>query len=80
MTNITKHDSEQEREGNDSEETWIDFLVGSNTVTIHDRLEAFGELIRAMEGWRLLGRLQFMQNWRNISSRLLLKVGSAASP
>lgn len=57
VTNVTEHDREQEGEGDDSKETGVDLLVGGNTVTVHDGLEAICKLVRAVEcGW-LLARL-----------------------
>jgi hypothetical protein len=54
VTRITKHDSEQEGESNESEKTRIDLTVSSNAIGIDDTLETFCELVSAMEGWRLL--------------------------
>lgn len=60
MPNITEHDGEQEREGDHSEETGVDFLIGGDTVAVHDGLETFGKLIRPVVRGRRLVRAQLM--------------------
>lgn len=60
MPKVAKHDSEEEGERDDGEETRIDLLVSGDTVTVHDRLERLRELVRALEGRRLLGGLQLV--------------------
>lgn len=54
MSNIAKHDSEQEREGDNSKESRVDLLVRRDTVTVHDSLESFRKLVRAQESGRRL--------------------------
>lgn len=39
MTNITEHDTEQERECHNCEQTWVDFFITRHTVGIDDQLE-----------------------------------------
>lgn len=56
MSDITKHDSKEEREGDDSEETRVDLLVRTNTVRVDDGLESRRELVGAMEGGRVFVR------------------------
>lgn len=72
MSDISKHDGEEERECDHSKKTRIDFLVCSGTICIHDRLKAFGELVRANEGRRRLIGSKFMENRRNSGTRFLL--------
>lgn len=52
MTNITEHDAEQEGECNDCKNTWVNFLVGRNTVSVDDFLENPCDLIEPKETWR----------------------------
>ena len=73
VTNVTKHDSEQEGESDDGEETRIDFLVSRDTIAVHDRLERLRELVRALKCRRLLAGSQLVQNGRYIRPRLLLR-------
>ena len=73
MTNITEHDSEQEREGDDSEQTRIDFLVRRDTVGIHDGLETLRELVRADERRRRAVGTELVQDGRDIGTRFLLQ-------
>lgn len=72
MSNITKHDGEQEREGDDSEQTRVDLLIRSNPIRVHYGLEAFGELVGAMECRRCLVGVQLVKDRRDTRSRLLL--------
>lgn len=74
MPNITKHHGEQERERNDGKQTGVDFLVGCNTVSVHDGLEAFGELVGTRESWWRFVRAQLLYNWNNTRSGLLLSL------
>ena len=73
MTNITEHDSEQEREGDDSEQTRIDFLIRRDTVGIHDGLEALGELVRTMERGGRAIRAQLVKDRWNVGAGFLLR-------
>ena len=59
MSNVTKHDPKQE---DDSKEAWVDLLVHSDTVQVHDCLEALCELIHLMEHWQCLDHVQLMQD------------------
>lgn len=72
MTNVTEHDSEQEWERDDSEKTRVHLLVRRDTITVHDRLEAFRELVRAVERRRRLIRAELMQDGRDVRTRLFL--------
>lgn len=72
MTNITEHDSEEERERDHGKQPWVDFLVGCNSIAVHDGLEALRELIRSDErGWRLVGA-KLLQYGYDVRSRLFL--------
>lgn len=72
VTNISEHDREQERECNDGKETWINLLIRSNTIAVHDGLEAFGELVRALECGRGFASVELVQNRRDTRAGLLL--------
>lgn len=72
VANISEHDREQEREGDDGKETRVDLLVRSDTVAVHDSLETFGELVRPLECGRSLASAKFMQNGRDTRAGLLL--------
>lgn len=75
MTNITEHNGEKEREGNDGKQSGVDFLIGGNAICIHDFLERYRELVSAMERWRSFRSRDLVQNWRHRSpSRFLQKV------
>ena len=73
MSNITEHYGEQERERRNRKQARVNFLVGRDTITIHDSLEPFGKLVRAMESRGRLARLEFMQDRGDTRARLLLK-------
>jgi hypothetical protein len=72
MSNITKHDREQEREGDDREQPRVDLLVLCDTVTVHDGLVPFRELVGSVKSRRRLMRGQLMQDGRNARARTLL--------
>lgn len=56
MHDISKHNSEEEWEHDDCENSGIDFLISRNSVGIHDLLEDIGEFIQLkVSGGRLLG-------------------------
>jgi len=46
MSNITKHDTEQEWESNNSKDCWVYFLIHWDTIGVNDLLESISELIR----------------------------------
>lgn len=72
MTNVTEHDSEEERERDDRKQPRIDFLVGCDPIAVHDGLEALRELIGSDEcGWRLVGA-KLLQYGHDVRSRLFL--------
>ena len=73
MSEITEHDSEQERERDGGVERWIDLLVGRDAVRIDHCLEALSELIRAVVRRRLLVCAQLVQDWRDVCPRVLLQ-------
>jgi hypothetical protein len=52
VSHITKHDSEKERESNTSKNSWVDFLVHGDTISVHNFLESPCELIGLdVGGW-----------------------------
>lgn len=62
MTNVTEHDSEEEGERNNRKQSRVDLLIFGDTITIHNGLEGFSELVRSHErGWSLV-RPEFMEN------------------
>lgn len=72
VANVSEHDRKQERESDNGEETWVDLLVRSNTVTVHDGLEALGKLISTLEGWRGLASAKLVKNGRDTGAGFLL--------
>jgi hypothetical protein len=46
MTNISKHNTEEEGESNAGKHTWVDFFVGWHTIGVHNFLEYGSELIK----------------------------------
>lgn len=65
VANVTKHDSKEEREGDDGEETGVDFLVRGDAVRINDGLEAGCELVDAVKGGRVFGIAELVQDGRD---------------
>jgi len=53
MTNVSKHYTKQEREGNDGVRSWIDLSIPSHTIGIDNALESLSERI----GFEIRGRL-----------------------
>jgi hypothetical protein len=74
MSNVAKHDGEQERERDDGEQAGVDFLVRADTVRIDDVLEAFRELVGPVESRRRLGRAELVQQRRNGCAGVFLYV------
>ena len=72
VADVAEHDGEQERERDDSEQSRVDLLVRADAVRVDDRLEALGELVRAVERRRVLGRAQLVQDARHARSGVLL--------
>jgi hypothetical protein len=73
MTNVTKHDSEEEGESDDCKESRIDFLVGSDTVRVDDSLESRGELVGRVECRWVFECATFMEDSGDICSCLVLE-------
>lgn len=65
MSNVAKHDGEQERERDDGEQAGVDLLVRTDTVRVDDVLETFGELVGPVKGRGRLGRAELVQQRRN---------------
>ena len=59
MTNITKHDSIQEGEGDYSEYCWIGLLVCRDSIGVDNFLEHFGELVDFKVTWRLYSMIRY---------------------
>jgi hypothetical protein len=74
VTQITKHDGEQEGEGDHGKEPRIDFLICCDSIGIDDGLVSFRELVCAMERWRFLACPNFLKNRGNAGARSLLRV------
>ena len=56
VAHVAKHDGEEEGEGDDRVQARVRLLVRRDAVCVHDRLEALGELVRALvRRRRLLG-------------------------
>jgi hypothetical protein len=79
VAQITKHDGKQEWESDDGVKRWVDLLVRRYAISVDHRLEALGEPICAVEGWRLLVRAQFVQDWRDVCPRDFLRRASDAN-
>lgn len=56
VSNVSKHDSEEEGEGDDRKESRIDLLIRRNTVRVDDGLESGGKLVRRVESRWILER------------------------
>jgi len=65
MTDITKHDCEQEGECNDGEQSRVDFLVRTDSVSVDDVLESFGKLVGAVESRRSRMSTELVQDGRD---------------
>lgn len=69
MTDITKHDGKQEREGDDGEKTRVDFTITCNAISINNILESFSELVGTMIRWWCLFGDQFCEDGRQVGTR-----------
>ena len=73
VTDVAEHDCEQEGERNDSKQARVDLLVRRYTVGVHDGLETFSKLVRAVERrWGAI-RAQPVQDGRDVGAGLLLR-------
>ena len=59
MTNITEHNSKEEREDGDGIQSRIHFLISGNTISVHNLLEWGCELIDLEICWRFCFWLSF---------------------
>lgn len=66
MTDVTKHDCEEEWECDDRKESRIDFLILRDTITVHDGLESLSKLVSPMERGGRLVCPKLMEDGRNI--------------
>ena len=75
MTGIAEHDGEDERERGDGEQSRIDLAVVGDTVSVDQRLEAFGELVGAVERRpHLLGLHRRQDRLEGADFRILLVI------
>lgn len=79
MSNVTKHDSEKERERDDRKQSRVDLLVRSNTVRIDDGLHSLGHLVRTMERGGVLVRTKLVQDRRDGRAGGFLRSSAACS-
>jgi hypothetical protein len=68
VTNITKHDGEQEWEGDNGEETRVDLTVTCHSVGVHNVLESSRKLVRLVVSRWLPVCAQFVQDGRRCGS------------
>jgi glucose-6-phosphate isomerase len=54
VTGITEHDSEQEGECDNREDSWVDFPVAGDTVSIDNSLETAEKFVCSVVSWWLL--------------------------
>ena len=64
MTEVTEHDGEQEREGDNCVKARIDFLILGSTIGVDDSLETFRKLVGLVVSWRRLIRLDLIDDGR----------------
>lgn len=65
VSEVSKHDGKQEREGDDGEQSRVDLLVGGDTVRVDNGLERLGEHGRSVERRRRLVRSKLRQDRRD---------------
>lgn len=65
VSEVTKHDSEEEREGNNGRQGRVDLLVCCGTISIDDGLESLGELVCLQVRWRRLVRANLVDDGWN---------------
>jgi hypothetical protein len=65
VTDIAEHDGKQEGESDDGEQSRVDLLVRTDTVSVDNVLETFGELVRAVESRRSSRSAKLVQDGRN---------------
>ena len=71
MSKITKHDGEEEGEGDDGVGRGIHLAVGGHAVSVYKRLETLGELVRAVVRRRVLEGLHAVKNRRHRATAAL---------
>lgn len=74
VSEITEHDSEQEREGDDGRKTRVDFGVLGSAVGVNDGLEAKGELVGLVVGGRGLGCLDLVDDGRDTEASVIVHI------
>jgi hypothetical protein len=65
VTEITKHDSEEEGEGDDGRQTRVDFGVLGSTVSVDDGLETQSKSVGLVVSWGSLGSLDGVDDGGN---------------
>jgi hypothetical protein len=60
VPNVAEHDSKQEWERHNCEQAWVNLLIGSNAIVVHDSLKSFCKLVGPMISRRRFMRAQFM--------------------
>lgn len=74
MTNVTEHNGEEERERDDGKQSRVDLLVAADSVRVDDGLEAFGELVGAVESGRGLRGAELVKESGNRSAGIFLQM------
>lgn len=54
MSDVSKHNSKEKWEGDDSEKGWIGLLVACYTVCLYDFLSGLGEVVAGVVGGKFL--------------------------
>ena len=75
MTYITKHDTEQEWEGHNSEHSWVYFLVVRDTISVDNLLEHHCDFVNS----KMCGRfysviLNLLKSWDSVRIILNFKL------
>lgn len=73
VTDITEHNTEEEREGNESKHSRVDLAVMCHTVRVDNFLVCVSELVGLEVSWGCLVRGDNTENGRNQGVRALLK-------
>jgi hypothetical protein len=50
--NISEHDSEEVREHDDCEKTWVHFSISGDSISVNNLLEWLGKCVGLEIGWR----------------------------
>ena len=74
MSQITEHDTEEEWEGNNSEDSWVYFAIVREAVSVDNVLEWLGEIIISEVGGWLNARVNQLSDLRTHDIAVLLKL------